>query len=216
MEARRNYQRELEGVIKRISAESVKPKLLLHACCAPCSSYCLEYLNHFFDITLYFYNPNIFPEKEYVYRAEELEGLLKKMKLDNVSLVKAEYNDRDFLDKVKGLENEPERGKRCTVCYRLRLESAVEYAEKNGFNYITTTLSISPYKDADRLVSIGEKLAEGKNVRYLTSDFKKKNGYKRSIELSSEYGLYRQDYCGCIYSKKEKLKSDKKSSVSDI
>ncbi len=218
MQAKRNYQRELDEVIRRISAESVKPRLLLHACCAPCSSYCLEYLNRFFDITLYFYNPNIFPEEEYVYRAGELEGLLKKMGLDNVNLVREEYDDREFFDRVKGLENEPERGARCTVCYRLRLERAVEYAKKNGFDYITTTLSISPYKDADRLVSIGEKLAEGRNVKYLTSDFKKKNGYKRSIELSSEYGLYRQDYCGCVYSKNEKRKSDenKKDSVPGI
>lgn len=217
MQAKRNFQRELDEIIKHISAESVKPKLLLHACCAPCSSYCLEYLNRFFDITLYFYNPNIFPEKEYIYRAEELEGLLKKMGFDNINLVKAEYDNREFFDKVKGLENEPERGERCTICYHLRLESAVEYAEKNGFDYVTTTLSISPYKDAYRLVSIGEKLTEGKNVKYLTSDFKKKNGYKRSIELSSEYGLYRQDYCGCIYSKNEKLKlnENKKDSVSD-
>ncbi len=208
MQAKRNYQKELEKIIDGISAENVKPSLLLHSCCAPCSSYCLEYLNRFFDITLYFYNPNIFPEDEYVYRAEELEGLLKKMRLENISIVREEYDSREFFDKIKGLEKEPERGKRCTVCYRLRLEKAAEYAEKNGFDYFTTTLSISPYKDADRLVSIGEKLAEGRNVKYLISDFKKKNGYKRSIELSSEYDLYRQDYCGCIYSKNEKLKSN--------
>lgn len=208
MQAKRNYQKELEKIIDGISAENVKPSLLLHSCCAPCSSYCLEYLNRFFDITLYFYNPNIFPEDEYVYRAEELEGLLKKMRLENISIFREEYDSREFFDKIKGLEKEPERGKRCTVCYRLRLEKAAEYAEKNGFDYFTTTLSISPYKDADRLVSIGEKLAEGRNVKYLISDFKKKNGYKRSIELSSEYDLYRQDYCGCIYSKNEKLKSN--------
>ena len=198
---KRNYQKELDKIVERLGAK--RPKLLLHACCAPCSSYCLEYLSRYFDITIYYYNPNISPESEFVHRVDELKSLLERMPLpEEIGVFVPEYNHREYLEQVKGLEKEPERGERCTVCYRMRLEKSAEYAKKNGFDYFTTTLSISPYKDADRLVSIGEELAKKYDVPYLVSDFKKKNGYKRSIELSEEYGLYRQDYCGCTFSKR--------------
>lgn len=201
-ESRRNYQKELDKLLEKQVELGVKPKLLLHACCAPCSSYCLEYLSQYFEITILFYNPNISPKEEYDKRAAELKSLLKRMpQTEGVSLKVEEYNHDLFLDGVKGLEKEPERGNRCTICYRMRLEKAAEYAKAHGFDYFTTTLSISPYKDADRLVAIGEELEKIYGVPYLTSDFKKKNGYKRSIELSELYGLYRQNYCGCSFSK---------------
>ena len=203
MSEKRNYQKELDVIIEGLVKEGRRPKLLLHACCAPCSSYCLEYLTKYFDITVYYHNPNISPQSEFDYRVSELKRLLSEMPLSSpVELVVADYDAAEFEDAVRGLENEPERGGRCTVCYRLRLTKSAEYAAAHGFDYFTTTLSISPYKDAERLVKIGEELAEKYGVSYLPSDFKKKNGYKRSIELSEEYGLYRQDYCGCVYSKK--------------
>ncbi len=198
---KRNYQKELDKTIERLGTH--RPKLLLHACCAPCSSYCLEYLSRYFEITIYYYNPNISPESEFVHRVDELNSLIERMPLpESVDVSVPEYNHKEFLEMVKGLEKEPERGERCTVCYRMRLDKSAEYARKNGYDYFTTTLSISPYKDADRLVNIGEELAEKYEIPYLVSDFKKKNGYKRSIELSEEYGLYRQDYCGCAFSKR--------------
>ena len=203
MSEKRNYQKELDVITAGLVKEGRRPKLLLHACCAPCSSYCLEYLTKYFDITVYYHNPNISPQSEFDYRVSELKRLLSEMPLSSpVELVVADYDAAEFSDAVRGLENEPERGGRCTVCYRLRLTKSAVYAAAHGFDYFTTTLSISPYKDAERLVKIGEELAEKYGVNYLPSDFKKKNGYKRSIELSEEYGLYRQDYCGCVYSKK--------------
>lgn len=202
-ECKRNYQKELDSIICELTKKNIRPRLLLHACCAPCSSYCLEYLSNYFEITVLFYNPNIFPEDEYNYRASELCLLVSRMPLESaVKVVVLKYDSIEFTNRIKGLENEPERGSRCTVCYRLRLEKAAEYAKQQGFDYFTTTLSISPYKDAERLVNIGEELGKAFGIPYLVSDFKKKNGYKRSIELSNEYGLYRQDYCGCQYSKK--------------
>ncbi|MBQ8281665.1 MAG: epoxyqueuosine reductase QueH [Lachnospiraceae bacterium] len=202
-DCKRNYQKELDKRIEQIVKEESRPKLLLHACCAPCSSYCLEYLSQYFDITILFYNPNISPEEEYNYRVNELKGLIARMPgVSDVDVIVEKYDYNEFLNRIKGLEGEPERGGRCTLCYRLRLEKAAEYAKNNGFDYFTTTLSISPYKDADRLVAIGEELGELLKIPYLVSDFKKKNGYKRSIELSEEYGLYRQNYCGCEFSKR--------------
>lgn len=202
---KRNYQKELDDIIGLLKLKNQRPSLLLHACCAPCSSYTLEYLSNYFDITVLFYNPNISPKAEYDYRVSELERLIREMPLaSEVKLVSLPYDASEFYEAVKGLESEPERGGRCTVCYRLRLRRAAEYAAEQGFDYFCTTLSISPYKDADRLVTIGEELAGIVGVSYLVSDFKKKNGYKRSIELSEEYKLYRQDYCGCEYSKKKK------------
>ena len=202
---KRNYQKELDSIIDSLEREGRRPSLLLHACCAPCSSYALEYLTKYFDITLFYYNPNISPKEEFDYRVRELEKLLTEMPLSSpVKLVVPEYNENEFEEKIKGLENEPERGKRCTVCYHLRLEKSAIYAKEHAFDYFTTTLSISPYKDADRLVSLGEALAAKYGIPYLVSDFKKKNGYKRSIELSQEYSLYRQNYCGCKYSADKK------------
>ncbi len=200
-----NYQLMLDREIEKIAAESRRPRLLLHACCAPCSSYVLEYLCKFFDITLYFYNPNISPEGENDFRAQELIRLVGEMQGEGtVPVVVEKYEPEVFLEAVKGLEELPEGGARCAACYRLRLEKTAEAASSQGYDYFTTTLSISPYKRADWLNSIGAELSEKYSVPYLFSDFKKKNGYKRSCELSVKYGLYRQDYCGCEFSRRAK------------
>lgn len=191
-------------VIEQIKKGKTKPSLLLHVCCAPCSSYVIEYLSKFFNITIYYYNPNISPIQEYNFRLEELSRLLKEMKeAENIEVLPCEYDPETFYEIAKGLEMEKEGGERCFKCYRLRLEKTAEAAKEKGFDYFTTTLSISPYKNAEKLNEIGKELSEKYNVPYLFSDFKKKNGYKRSIELSKEYDLYRQDYCGCIYSKRD-------------
>lgn len=199
-----NYQLTLENELKKINSQGVKPSLLLHICCAPCSSYVLEYLSEHFDITLFFYNPNITSENEYNYRIDEAKRLIAEMSLNGkVDFVSGRYDIQEFFTVAKGFENEPEGGERCFRCYELRLRETAENAKKNGFDYFTTTLSISPYKNAEKLNSIGSALSEEYGVKYLYSDFKKKNGYKRSIELSREFNLYRQDYCGCIYSEAE-------------
>ena len=204
-----NYQLMLDKTIEKILREGERKSLLLHACCAPCSSYVLEYLSQYFDITLYFYNPNIAPEKEYFFRADELERLVEEMGLgENVKIVNEEYNSDEFYNYIKGLEGEAEGGSRCKLCYELRLGRAAVYAKEHEFDYFTTTLSISPYKNASWLNEIGSKLGERYGVEYLFSDFKKKNGYKRSCELSEKYSLYRQDYCGCEFSKREREEKD--------
>lgn len=202
----KNYSAVTERIIDEIRDKSEKPKLLLHVCCAPCSSYVLEYLSDYFDITLYYYNPNISPEKEYTLRYEELKRLVAETK-SNAKVELGAYEPKRFLEIAKGREEEPEGGERCFLCYRLRLSESGKYAKENNFDYFTTTLSISPYKNAEKLNTIGGDIADSLGIKYLYSDFKKKNGYKRSIELSREYGLYRQDYCGCAFSKalKEKL-----------
>ena len=189
-----------EEVIERLRSDGKRPSLLLHACCAPCSSYVLEYLNRFFDITLYYYNPNIFPEEEFVFRLDELKRLVGEIGAD-AKIIAGEYEPEEFFKIAKGREDEPEGRERCFLCYHLRLLKSGEYAKTNNFDYFTTTLSISPYKNAEKLNTIGEEISGLCGVSYLYSDFKKKNGYKRSIELSREHGLYRQDYCGCVYSK---------------
>lgn len=200
-----NYQKELDKIIEKNKANGNKPTLLLHACCAPCSSYVLEYLHNYFEITVDFYNPNIYPKEEYEYRSEEIKRLIKEMNLDDkIELIVDEYYPDEFFNMAKGLEKEPEAGKRCFKCYELRLRRTAELAKERGFDYFTTTLSISPLKNADKLNEIGKKLSDEYNVPYLFSDFKKKNGYKRSIELSKEYNLYRQNFCGCVYSKSVK------------
>ena len=205
-----NYQKITDEIIQDNIDKGIVPKLLLHSCCAPCSSYCIEYLNKYFDITLYFYNPNISYKEEFEKRAIELSRLVNSMPLVRpIQVIIENYEPREFYDIAKGLENEPERGKRCEQCFRLRLTHSVEYAKKNTFDYFTTTLSISPHKDAQLLNEIGKELSNQYNVPYLFSDFKKKNGYKRSIELSSDYNLYRQNYCGCIYSYKEAVNSNR-------
>ncbi len=209
MEQKINYQRRLDSLIKTLD---YTPKLLLHSCCAPCSSYCLEYLSRYFSITVLYYNPNISPEEEFRKRAEEQRRLIGALPVKNpVALVIDEYDPQEFFNIAKGLENVPEGGERCFKCYRLRLERAAEYAAANGFDFFCTTLSISPLKNAAKINEIGEALEAELNeraeqqalprVKFLPSDFKKKGGYLRSIELSREYGLYRQNYCGCVFSK---------------
>lgn len=174
-----------------------KPTLLLHACCAPCSSYVLELLNQFFDITIYYYNPNIWPISEYETRFEEFN------KLGNYKLVKADFHPEEFYQVIKGLEDKPEGSERCFKCYELRLENSAIYASKHHFDYFSTTLSISPYKNSDKLNEIGQLMANKYQIKFLYSNFKKNEGYKRSIEICRQLELYRQDYCGCVFSFKE-------------
>lgn len=204
-----NYQKELDRVIDKITKEGRVPKLLLHVCCAPCSSYCLEYLSKYFDITVYFYNPNISIADEYNYRLSEEKRLVSLMPFEYpVKVVEGDYLPKDYFDYVKGLENEPEGGKRCEKCFRLRLASSARYAKEHGFDYFTTTLTISPLKNAQLLNSIGAELAEKYGIPWLYSDFKKREGYKRSIILSKEYDLYRQNYCGCVFSKRDSVTAE--------
>ncbi len=200
---KKNYKILMDEEIKKIKALDKKPTLLLHACCAPCSSAVLESLREHFLITLYFYNPNISPEGEFVFRLDELKRLVAEMGMNTTEVISPLYNPEEFYDIAKGLESLPEGSERCAKCYRLRLEKSVLYAKENGFDYVTTTLSISPYKNAQWLNEIGLELSEKYGVKYLFSDFKKGNGYKRSCQLSEEFNLYRQNYCGCIYSKKQ-------------
>lgn len=179
------------------------PRLLLHSCCAPCSSAVLEYLTQYFDVTLLYYNPNITPAAEYDKRVAELKRLMAEAPYPHpVGLIEGRYDSSEFFAIAKGLEDLPEGGERCFRCYALRLEEAAKVAAEGHYDYFTTTLSISPHKNAAKLNEIGGELSEKYGVPYLYSDFKKKNGYKRSIELSAQYGLYRQNYCGCVYSKK--------------
>ena len=194
-----NYQKELDQLISGMNDR--RPKLLIHSCCAPCSSYVMEYLSHYFEITIYYFNPNIYPEQEYIRRVEEQQRLIEEMNLSSkVHFIQGDFNPNTFYEAVNGMEQEPEGGDRCFICYELRLREAAVLASKLGFDYFTTTLSISPHKNAQKLNEIGNSLSKEYGVEYLPSDFKKKNGYKRSIELSKEYNLYRQDYCGCVYS----------------
>ena len=176
-------------------------KLLLHTCCAPCVTVPLERLSESFNVTCYFYNPNIHPKREYRQRLEELKGLLEDL---NVDLVIGEYDVKQWFDAVKGLEHEPEGGKRCEVCFRFRLERTAKIAAERGFDCFTTVMSISPHKNAKLLNEIGNELSREYGVEYIEANFKKKDGFKRSVELSRKYNLYRQDYCGCIFSKKER------------
>ncbi len=194
-----NYQLELEKEIAKI--DGTVPTLLLHSCCAPCSSYVLEYLSKYFKITVFYYNPNIYPADEFFKRAEEQKRFISMLNTTHpISFIEGEFEDDKFYNTVKGFEKEREGGERCFKCYRLRLEKSAELAKKHGFDYFTTTLSISPLKNAQVLNEIGLDVGEQCGVKYLLSDFKKKNGYKRSCELSEEYGMYRQNYCGCVYS----------------
>ena len=205
----KNYQLILNNTLKQISSTNRRPSLLLHVCCAPCSSYVLEYLNEYFDITVLFYNPNITEYTEYAKRYNELTRFVRELPHKYpIKVIDGGYAPEQFTAISKGLEKEPEGGKRCLKCYRLRLQFTEEIAKKDKFDYFTTTLSISPHKDAHALNTIGKELSEEYGVEYLYSDFKKKNGYKRSCELSRIYNLYRQDYCGCIYSKTERKNSN--------
>ena len=195
------YQKELEKIIANNEKEGIKPTLLLQVCCAPCSSYCLEYLHEHFNITVLFYNPNIYPESEYAARESELLRLIDELGFNDINVMKTTFNPDEFYTAVKGFEDCKEGGDRCKICYRLRLEKTAELAKSGGFDYFCTTLSISPLKSAEALCTIGLELEKEYGVKYLLSDFKKKEGYKRSIELSRQYNLYRQDYCGCVFSK---------------
>ncbi len=197
-----NYDKLME---EQMSSTKEGSTLLLHACCAPCSSACLERLSNFFKITIIYYNPNITEEKEYLKRLEELKNFIQKIKVKYpINIIDTRYDPKEFFEISKGLEKEKERGKRCYKCYELRLEETAKVAKENNFDFFATTLTLSPYKKTDWLNEIGENLSNKYQTSYLYSDFKKKNGYKRSIELSKEYNLYRQDYCGCIYSKLER------------
>lgn len=193
-----NYAREMDKVLQSLAGR--RPRLLLHACCGPCSSAVLEQLSQYFEITILYYNPNIWPAEEYHRREEELERFVAQAHPLGVTVVEDRYDPQEFYDAARGLEDEPERGQRCTACYRLRMRRAAQYAAEYGFDWFTTTLSISPHKDAVRINQIGQELAVEFGVPHLPSDFKKKNGYLRSLQLSAEYGLYRQDYCGCVFS----------------
>ena len=207
-----NYQSVLDNTIKKITSENRVPTLIIHSCCAPCSSYVLEYLSQYFKITVLYYNPNIFPREEYEYRISEQEKLIKTMNFVNdVRLIGSDYTPEDFFNAVKGFEKEPEGGRRCELCFEVRLRHTAALAKKMNFDYFTTTLSISPLKNAQVLNELGVSIGQEYGVEYLQSDFKKRNGYKRSVELSKEYGLYRQDYCGCVSSKAERdgLKQDR-------
>lgn len=198
-----NYDLKMEEIIKNTSEGS---SLLLHACCAPCSSTVLERLGNFFNITILYYNPNITDKDEYEKRLEEIKKFTSNFKTKyKIEVFVGRYEPREFFDIARGLEDEPERGRRCYKCYKLRLEETAKVAKELNFDYFTTTLSLSPYKDANWINEIGESLQEAYNINFLYSDFKKKNGYKRSIELSHEFNLYRQDYCGCVYSVRDKI-----------
>ncbi len=198
-----NFQAQLDLLIERNNEAGITPSLLLHCCCAPCSSYVLEYLSDYFRITVLYYNPNISPEEEYLKRKAELNRLIDETPYPNpVSVVDCDYDPTIFFDSVKGLEQCPEGGERCFVCYDLRLRKTAEVAKEKGFDYFASTLSISPLKNAAKLNEIGQRLAEEYGINWLPNDFKKREGYKRSIELSRQHGLYRQDYCGCVFSKR--------------
>lgn len=205
-----NYQLVMENIIKENCLEKGQikeklPTLLLHSCCAPCSSYCLAVLSQYFKVTVFYYNPNIYPPEEYEMRAKEQQRFINEYPMSNeVRFVEGPYDTESFYNMAKGLEKVPEGGERCFKCYELRLRESAKYALDNGFDFFTTTLSISPLKNAQKLNEIGKQLEEEFGVKYLYSDFKKKEGYKKSTEISNEYGMYRQYYCGCVYSKKQR------------
>lgn len=200
-----NYQKELEKIINKELEQEKVPTLLLHSCCGPCSSYVLEYLSNYFKITVLYYNPNIFPNEEYLKRKEEQKNLISKLPVKyKVEFMETDYDPNVFFDLARGLEDLKEGSERCFKCYRLRMEKTCKLAKMYKFDYFSTTLSVSPYKNSQVLNEIGRSLQEEYQVKYLFSDFKKNNGYKRSIELSKEYNLYRQDYCGCVYSKRDR------------
>jgi predicted adenine nucleotide alpha hydrolase (AANH) superfamily ATPase len=220
---KRNYAKELDKIIEKNQRSEKRPKLLLHACCAPCSSYCLEYLREFFDVTVFFYNPNITADAEYKKRVEEEKRLIAELNLQveeqsfpemnsteragKIAIIEGDYDPKVFYDAVKGYEDCKEGGDRCRKCFELRLNETARIAADEGFDLMTTTLTISPLKNADVLNEVGEQAARAKGITFLPSDFKKKEGYKRSIELSRKFGLYRQDFCGCSFSKAERMAS---------
>ena len=203
---RENYAKLLEDIINNLG---YKPKLLLHSCCAPCSSYVIDYLHNYFNITIFYYNPNIYPQEEYEKRKEEQIRFIKNY--SDVSFMDCDYDNDLYNDIVSGLEDEHERGKRCTKCFELRLGKTAYMAKENNFDYFCSTLTVSPYKNSKLINEIGNDLSLKYGIKWLYSDFKKNDGYKKSIMFSREYNLYRQDYCGCIYSKRDRLNSEKKT-----
>ena len=207
MANKRNYQRELAQILEELKKEGKIPKLFLHSCCAPCSSYVLEYLSEYFEITVFYYNPNIYPPREYEERAREQKRFIEQFPARYpISYVEGKYDTKRFYEMAKGLEHIPEGGERCFRCYELRMREAAMLAKEGGYDFFTTTLSISPLKNAQKLNEIGEALQSELGIRHLPSDFKKKGGYQRSTQLSKEYELYRQNYCGCVFSKNEREK----------
>lgn len=197
MDEKINYQKELDKIINSLE---YRPKILLHSCCAPCSSYVITYLNQYFDITILYYNPNIEPKEEYIKRKNEQIRLINELNC-SIGFMDIDYLNEEYRSFVKGLEREPEGGSRCHKCYYLRLEKTAKLALENNYDYFGTTLTVSPYKNSQIMNKIGKHLESVYKVKYLVSDFKKKEGYKKSISLSKEYNLYRQDYCGCLFSK---------------
>lgn len=201
---KRNYQREMDILLEKLKLEGKTPTILLHSCCAPCSSYCLEYLTEYFNIAVFFYNPNISSKEEYSLRLSEQKRLIEEMpKKNSITLIEGEYRPSEFYEIARGLEDAPERGERCQKCYYLRLKAAAMKAKEIKADYFATTLTLSPLKDSYTINSIGERLSGSMDVPYLSSDFKKREGYKRSVELSKEFRLYRQSFCGCVYSKND-------------
>ncbi len=203
-----NYQKELEKILNGLQSGEKIPTLFLHSCCAPCSSYCLEYLCQYFSITVFYYNPNISASGEYRKRVEEQKRLIaaynQEKKGNPISIMEGDYEPALFFEAAKGYEDCPEGGERCFRCFDLRLRKTAEIAKEGNYDYFATTLTISPLKNAEKINEIGQQLAAEYGMNWLPSDFKKKNGYKRSIELSAEYDLYRQNYCGCAFSKAER------------
>ena len=192
--------------LKELESLTSRKRILLHSCCAPCSSWVITYLTKYFDITILYYNPNISPNEEYDKRKKEQIRLIKEIdKIGTIDIIDCDYENDIYEEKIKGYEECPERGERCTICFNLRLEKAAKIAKENNFDYFCSTLTVSPYKNAKLINEIGKELGDKYNIKWLYSDFKKENGYKNSIELSKKYNLYRQDYCGCIYSKRKNI-----------
>lgn len=209
-----NYQRELEKILEGLEQDAKVPRLLLHSCCAPCSSYCIEYLSRYFEITVFYYNPNISQREEYEKRAGEQIRLIGAMQtLHPVDYRVAGFAPETYFEAVRGLEQCPEGGERCFACYEMRLRAAAKAAQQGGYDYFTTTLTISPLKNSEKINEIGLRLGREYKTAYLVSDFKKREGYKRSVELSREYGLYRQNYCGCVFSQREKEERGKETAA---
>lgn len=206
-----NYQLALEETIKQIVENKERPKLLIHSCCGPCSTYVLDYLKDYFEISIFYYNPNIYPEEEFYFRAKEQEDLCKKMGPD-LGFIGTDHRADEYYKRIKGHEDEPEKGSRCEICFRLRLEETAKYGADHGFDYFTTSLSISPHKNSQLLNKIAGQVEEAYPIKYLYSDFKKREGFKKSVELTNKFHMYRQEYCGCEYSYKaymEKMKINK-------